>query len=52
MACQALKWWKEGRILEHRRVLLLRREDYKELHEYGRDHGRGFFYIDRLGQKR
>jgi DEAD/DEAH box helicase domain-containing protein len=48
---QALKWWKEGRILEIAEYCCFDVKITKELHEYGRRHGE-VSYIDRLGQKR
>jgi len=47
---QALKWWKEGRIMDIAEYCCFDVKITKELHEFGR---RGeVFYIDRLGQKR
>jgi hypothetical protein len=48
---QALKWWKEGRILDIAEYCCFDVKITKELHEYGRQHGE-VSYIDRLGQKR
>jgi DEAD/DEAH box helicase domain-containing protein len=48
---QALKWWKEGRLLDIAEYCCFDVKITKELHEYGRDHGE-VSYIDRLGQKR
>jgi len=48
---QALKWWKEGRILEIAEYCCFDVKITKELHEYGQRHGE-VSYIDRLGQKR
>ena len=36
---QALKWWKEGRILEIAEYCCFDVKITKELHEYGRDRG-------------
>jgi DEAD/DEAH box helicase domain-containing protein len=47
----ALKWWKEGRILEIAEYCCFDVKITKELHEYGQQHGE-VSYIDRLGQKR
>ncbi len=48
---QALKWWKEGRLVEIAEYCCFDVKITKELHEYGRDHSE-VFYLDRLGQKR
>ena len=48
---QALKWWKEGRILEIAEYCCFDVKITKELHEYGQRHGEVSF-TDRLGQKR
>jgi DEAD/DEAH box helicase domain-containing protein len=48
---QALKWWKEGRILDIAEYCCFDVKITKELHEYGHQHGE-VSYIDRLGQKR
>jgi DEAD/DEAH box helicase domain-containing protein len=48
---QALKWWKEGRILEIAEYCCFDVKITKALHEYGQRHGE-VSYIDRLGQKR
>ena len=48
---QALKWWKEGRILDIAEYCCFDVKITKALHEYGRQHGE-VSYIDRLGQKR
>ena len=48
---QALKWWKEGRLLEIAEYCCFDVKITKELHEHGRRHGEVSF-IDRLGQKR
>ena len=48
---QALKWWKEGRILEIAEYCCFDVKITKELHEYGKQHGE-VSYLDRLGQKR
>lgn len=48
---QALRWWKEGKLLEIAEYCCFDVKITKEVHEYGRDHGE-VFYNDRLGQKR
>jgi DEAD/DEAH box helicase domain-containing protein len=48
---QALKWWKEGRLLEIAEYCCFDVKITKELHEYGKQHGEVSF-IDRVGQKR
>ena len=48
---QALRWWKEGKLIEIAEYCCFDVKITKELHEYGRRHGE-VFYIDRLGQKR
>ena len=48
---QALRWWKEGKIVEIAEYCCYDVKITKDLHEYGRDHGE-VYYIDRLGQKR
>jgi len=47
----ALKWWKEGRILEIAEYCCFDVKITKEVHEYGRRQGT-VSYMDRLGQKR
>jgi DEAD/DEAH box helicase domain-containing protein len=47
----ALKWWKEGRIMDIAEYCCFDVKITKELHEYGRATGE-IFYNDRLGQKR
>jgi DEAD/DEAH box helicase domain-containing protein len=47
----ALRWWKEGKILEIAEYCCFDVKITKQLHEYGRDHGE-VFYNDRFGQKR
>lgn len=47
----ALKWWKEGRLLELAEYCCFDVKITKELHEYGRACGQ-VFYRDRFGQKR
>ena len=47
----ALKWWKEGRILEIAEYCCFDVKITKELHEFGQARSE-VFYIDRLGQKR
>jgi DEAD/DEAH box helicase domain-containing protein len=48
---QALKWWKEGRLLEIAEYCCFDVKITKELHEYGKQHGEVSF-VDRVGQKR
>ena len=48
---QALRWWKEGKLLEIAEYCCFDVKITKELHEYGQKHGEVFF-VDRLGQKR
>jgi hypothetical protein len=48
---QALRWWKEGKLLEIAEYCCFDVKITKELHEFGQQHGE-VFYIDRLGQKR
>ncbi|NQU10364.1 ribonuclease H-like domain-containing protein [bacterium] len=48
---QALRWWKEGKLLEIAEYCCFDVKITRELHEYGRDHGQ-VFYVDRFGQKR
>lgn len=48
---QALKWWKEGKLMEIAEYCCFDVKITKELHEFGRQHGE-VFYVDRLGQKR
>lgn len=48
---QALRWWKEGKLIEIAEYCCFDVKITKQLHEYGRDHGE-VFYVDRLGQKR
>jgi DEAD/DEAH box helicase domain-containing protein len=48
---QALKWWKEGRIMEIAEYCCFDVKITKELHEHGKQFGE-VSYIDRLGQKR
>ena len=47
----ALKWWKEGRIVEIAEYCCFDVKITKELHEHGRRHGEVSF-VDRIGQKR
>lgn len=47
----ALKWWKEGKLIEIAEYCCFDVKITKELHEYGRDRGE-VFYVDRSGQKR
>ena len=48
---QALRWWKEGKLLEIAEYCCFDVRITKEVHEFGRQHGQ-VFYHDRLGQKR
>lgn len=48
---QALRWWKEGKLLEIAEYCCYDVKITKELHEYGRAHGK-VFYFDRQGQRR
>ncbi len=48
---QAIKWWKQGKLVEIAEYCCFDVKITKEVHEYGRDHGEVFF-MDRLGQKR
>jgi len=48
---QALRWWKEGKLIEIAEYCCFDVKITKELHEYGRDRGE-VFYVDRMGQKR
>ena len=48
---QALKWWKEGRLLELAEYCCFDVKITRDLHQYGQQHGQ-LFYLDRLGQKR
>ena len=48
---QALKWWKEGRILDIAEYCCFDVKITKVVHEFGHDHGE-VHYIDRVGQKR
>ena len=47
----ALRWWKEGKLLELAEYCCYDVKITKALHEYGRAHGE-VFYLDRFGQKR
>jgi len=47
----ALRWWKEGRIMEIAEYCCFDVKITKELHEFGRAAGE-IFYVDRMGQKR
>ena len=47
----ALKWWKEGRVMEIAEYCCFDVKITKELHEYGKVNGE-VFYNDRFGQKR
>jgi len=48
---QALKWWKEGRLLEIAEYCCFDVKITKELHEHGKQFGEVSF-VDRVGQKR
>jgi len=48
---QALRWWREGKLLEIARYCCFDVKITKALHEYGKAHGE-IFYLDRFGQKR
>jgi acyl carrier protein len=48
---QALKWWKEGRIMDIAEYCCYDVKITKELHEHGKQFGE-VSYLDRLGQKR
>lgn len=48
---QAIKWWKERRLLEIAEYCCFDVKITKEVHEFGQQH-REVFYTDRLGQKR
>jgi DEAD/DEAH box helicase domain-containing protein len=48
---QALRWWKEGKLLEIAEYCCFDVKITKDIHEYGRVKGE-VFYVDRLGQKK
>jgi DEAD/DEAH box helicase domain-containing protein len=48
---QALKWWKEGKLIEIAEYCCFDVKITKALHEYGQAAGE-VFYVDRMGQKR
>lgn len=48
---QALKWWKEGKVLEIAEYCCFDVKITKALHEFGKTYGE-VSYVDRLGQKR
>jgi DEAD/DEAH box helicase domain-containing protein len=48
---QALKWWKEGKVLEIAEYCCYDVKVTKEVHEYGQTHGE-VCLLDRLGQLR
>ncbi len=48
---QALRWWKEGKMMEIAEYCCFDVKITKELHEFGQRRGE-VFYVDRLGQKR
>ena len=48
---EALKWWKEGRIMEIAEYCCFDVKITKLLHEYGRQH-KQLFYVDKYGTKR
>jgi DEAD/DEAH box helicase domain-containing protein len=47
----ALKWWKDGKLMEIAEYCCFDVKITKQLHEYGKVKGE-VFYLDRLGQKR
>jgi DEAD/DEAH box helicase domain-containing protein len=47
----ALKWWKEGKVMEVAEYCCFDVKITKELHEYGQKRGE-VFYLDRFGQRR
>jgi hypothetical protein len=47
----ALKWWKEGKLMEIAEYCCFDVKITKEVHEYGKAHGE-VIYNDRFGQKR
>ena len=47
----ALRWWKEGRLMDIAEYCCFDVKITKELHEYGKQHGEVSF-VDRVGQKR
>jgi DEAD/DEAH box helicase domain-containing protein len=47
----ALKWWKEGKVMEIAEYCCFDVKITKELHEFGQKRGE-VFYLDRFGQKR
>jgi hypothetical protein len=47
----ALRWWREGRLVEIAEYCCFDVKITKQLHEYGKRHGE-VFYIDRFGRKR
>jgi hypothetical protein len=47
----ALRWWKEGKVMEIAKYCCYDVKITKELHEHGKRHGE-VFYFDRFGQKR
>ena len=48
---QALRWWKEGRIMEIAEYCCFDVKLTKEVHEFGKAHGE-VYLTDRLGQRR
>jgi DEAD/DEAH box helicase domain-containing protein len=48
---EALRWWKEGKLMEIAEYCCFDVKITKELHEYGQKYG-VVFYHDRLGQRR
>ena len=48
---QALRWWKEGKIMEIAEYCCFDVKITKELHEYGMAHG-SVFYVDKFTQTR
>ncbi len=47
----ALRWWKEGKLMEIAEYCCYDVKITRQLHEYGKTHGE-VFYLDRFGQKR
>ena len=48
---QAIKWWKEGKLLEIAEYCCYDVKITKLIHDYGREHGQ-LFYVDKYGGKR
>lgn len=47
---QALRWWREGKLLEIAEYCCYDVKITRLIHEYGRDHHK-LYYVNRLGQK-